>query len=223
MRGTGALPTYLTHLTYLTCLTSYSLTNLHHYIFGEDFKAFVLVFPDDGGIELEQAGGELAAGAGEERFGFFGGLLVGAIVIAGAFALAIVPVRDGVYGRVLQGPMFQVTTDGLGDFVEGDECVVAMLADQAGFANIAGQERKHGRTATRGFQKCGRRGGEAFEPNLAFVADGRRERVRAEQRVREAPGFAADLTERLGEPAREGEVVKLAKDLAVLVPKLVER
>ena len=41
---------------------------------------------------------------GEEVLGLFSGGLVGAVVIAGGFALAVIPVGDGVDRGVLGGP-----------------------------------------------------------------------------------------------------------------------
>ena len=73
------------------------LLQLH--IFGPDFQALILVFPDDGGVEVEEFDGE-GAGAGEELLGLLGGIFVGAVVIARALALAIIPMGHGVDGAV---------------------------------------------------------------------------------------------------------------------------
>ena len=58
-----------------------------------------------------------------------GGVLVGAILIARAFSLAIVPMGDGVDGSVLRGPRFQITFDGRGNYTLG-------LKDQLVFPEI---------------------------------------------------------------------------------------
>jgi len=54
------------------------------------------------------------------------------------------------------------------------------------------------------------------------VGNLRREPVSADQRVRPTPGFAVELAEGLSEPAREGEVIELAENLAVFGPELVK-
>ena len=99
----------------------------------------------------------------------------------------------------------------------------AMPANQAGLADVAREQRKHGCAAALRFQKGGGRCGEAFEPDLAFVGDLGGQPIGAEQGMREPPRFAAELAERLREPTGECEVVKLAEDQAVFLPKLVER
>ena len=56
-------------------------------VFGPDFQTFILVVPNDGGIKLQKFWQELRAGLAEQFFSFAGGVLKGAVVIAGAFAL----------------------------------------------------------------------------------------------------------------------------------------
>ena len=67
---------------------------------GPDFQALVLVFPDHGGIELEQLGRKLATGARQQPLGFFRSAVERVVVVAGGLALAVVPVGDGMDGRV---------------------------------------------------------------------------------------------------------------------------
>ena len=102
------------------------------HIFRAHFEALVLVFPDHRGIELEQPGRKLVAGLGEQPFGFLRGVLVRVVVVAGRFALAVVPMGDGVDRGVARGPFLQVALQAGGDFVERDKRFIAMLANQAG-------------------------------------------------------------------------------------------
>ena len=114
-----------------------------------DFEALVLIFPHSCGVVFEQTWGELGADAGEQCFGFLGRIFVSAVIISGALALAIIPMRDGVNGSVLGGPCFDVLLQCGRDIVERHERVAAMLAEQACVADIASQERKHWRAAAR--------------------------------------------------------------------------
>ena len=193
------------------------------HVFRPHFQTFILIFPDDGGIKFQQLGRELAADAGKQCLGFLGGLFVGVIIVAGCLALAVVPVGNGVDGRVEFGPLFQITADGVGNFIERNQRVAAMLADQTGVADIAREQRQHGRAAAGRLRVTGGRRGEALEPDLAVVRELRGDAIRAEQGMGEPPGFAFDLAEGLREPARQGHVVEVTEDQAVFLPEQVER
>jgi hypothetical protein len=72
-------------------------------VFGADFEALVLVFPDDCGVILQEAGGQMS-GLGEQLFRFFGRFFKGRIIVSRTPALAIVPMGHGVDGSVTLGP-----------------------------------------------------------------------------------------------------------------------
>ena len=192
-------------------------------VFGADFEAFVLVFPDDGGVVIEEEGEDFGAGVGEKFLGFFGGVLEGFVVIAGFLSLRVIPMRNGVDGTVFVGPGPDRQPQFIGQFVEGNAGVAAMLADEAGLQNVAGEERKQGRAAAGGLDVSGRGRGEAFEPDLAVVGELGREPVSAQQWMRQAPDAAFELTEGLGHPPREGEFVPIAVNRAVFLPQSVQR
>src|SRR5580693_8725668 len=84
-----------------------------------DGEAFVLIFPDGGGIELEKLRHDVATGEAEETLRFIGGIVVGLIVIARAAALAVVPMRDGMDGAVADGPSVEFRPQGFGNLLEG--------------------------------------------------------------------------------------------------------
>ena len=116
-------------------------------IFRPDLEAFILVFPHHGCVVFEEFGGENAARASQEPFGFLGSFFIRAIIIAAALALAIVPMRDRMHRAVLGGPCLEIGLKCGRHFLEGDERVAAMLADEARVADIASEKRKHGGAA----------------------------------------------------------------------------
>src|SRR5262245_2095237 len=109
-------------------------------IFRPNFEAFVLIFPNHRGIEAEQLRCELLAGAGEEVLGFFGGVFIGAVVVAGAFALPVVPVGNGMDRLVFGGPLLNLGTWIGRDFFKRHQRVVAVLADQPGLSYVPCQQ-----------------------------------------------------------------------------------
>ena len=153
------------------------------HVFWSDSKALVLVFPDDGGVNVEQPGSELAAGLRKQSLGFLGGVVVGAIVIAGALALAVVPMRDGVDGGVFRPPRFEGRLQFIGEFVKRNEHFVAVLANEARVADIAGEQRQERRAAAGRFRIGGGRRGQALEPDLPVMGGLRAEAIRAQQRM----------------------------------------
>ena len=196
---------------------------LKPHILRADFQTFVLIFPDDGGIMIEQAGREFLASASQQLLGLLRGIFVGAVVIARAFALAIIPMGDGVNRFVVRRPRGEAGRNLRRNLIEGDESFVAVLTDEAGLADIAGEQRQARCAAAGGFAVSSGSGGEALVPDLALVADLRAESVRADERMRKPPGFAFQLTEGLREPAREGVIVKILKGTPVAFPKQIQR
>ena len=187
------------------------------------FEAFVLILPDDGGINVQQLRRELAARAREQSLGFLRRVFIGVIVIARAAALMVVPMRDRVDWLILLRPQIEFGADVGGNFVEGHEGFAAMLADQAGLAHVAREQGQKWRPAARRFRISRRRGGQALEPDLPVVRNLRREPVRAHERMREPPRPAFELAERLRQPAPEREVVPALKCPAIFLPQRVER
>ena len=59
-------------------------------------------------------------------------------------------------------------------------------------------------------------------PDLALVTKLRGETICAEQRMRQSPCLAADLPERLREPAGERQVVEILKHDAVFLPQEID-
>ena len=111
------------------------------HIFGPHFQAFILVLPNDGGVKFHEAGRKVAAELLEENFRLLGGMLEGIIVIAGAPPLAIVPMRHGVDGFILLRPFHQRAAKVFGNLVKGHEGLAAMFAEEAGFADVAREQR----------------------------------------------------------------------------------
>lgn len=160
-----------------------------------------MILPDYGGMEVEQLAGELPAGAGQKSLRFERGVLEGAVVIARALPLAIIPMGHGVDRLILRRPRGEFRTDLLRNLVEWHERLAAMLADQSRLADIPCQQRQCRGATARRFKVRARRCRDPFVPDLAFVALLRRQSVRAEQRVGLSPGFALELAKRLGQPA----------------------
>ena len=86
-----------------------------------------------------------------------------------------------------------------------------MLADEAGLAHVAGEQRQERRAAAGRFRVGGRRRGQPLEPDLPVVRQLRRQPVGADERMRQPPRPAFELAERLRQPAREREVVPILK------------
>jgi hypothetical protein len=145
------------------------MIKLYRHIFGPDFQAFVLIFPDDGGVNLQQLWREFAARAGKQRLRLFRRVLERRVVISRATPLAVVPMRDGVDRFVLLRPGLDFSTYVGGDFLKRHERFATMLADQASFAHITSEQWQERRAAARRFRIGGGRRGQAFEPDLFFV------------------------------------------------------
>ena len=131
--------------------------------------------------------------------------------------------RDGVDGFVLLRPRLDLGADLGGNLLERHERFAAMLADQAGLAHVAREQRQERRAAAGRFRVGRRRRGQPLEPDLAVVRDLRAEPVSADERMREPPRAAFKLAERLRQPAREREVVPILKRPGVFLPERVER
>ena len=192
-------------------------------VFWPDFQAFILVFPDGGGVGIQQLRREFAAGAREQLFRLLRRVFVGRVVVARAAALMVVPVRDGVDGFVLLRPGFNFGADLGGNFIKRHERLVAMLANEAGLAHIAREQRQKRRAAARRFRVGGGRCGQPLEPDLPVVCDLRCQPVGADKRMRQPPSAALQLAERLRQPAREREDVPILKRPSVFLPERVER
>lgn len=54
---------------------------------------------------VEKFGRELVPGPGEQTLGLLGGILVSAVVTAGALALPVIPMGNGVNRFILRGPL----------------------------------------------------------------------------------------------------------------------
>ena len=124
----------------------------HRHILRPDFQTFVLIFPNDGRINLQQLGREFAARAREQTLGILGGVFKSRVVISRAAPLAVVPMRDGVDGFVLLRPRFDFSAHVGGDFLKRHERLAAMLADQARLAHVAREQRQERRAAARRFR-----------------------------------------------------------------------
>ena len=121
-------------------------------IFRPDFQAFILVFPDGGGIGIQKLWRDFATSAREQLFRLLRRVFVGRVVISRAAALVVVPMRDGMDGFVLLRPRFDFGANVGGNFIERHERFVAMLADEAGLAHVAREQRQKRRSAARRFR-----------------------------------------------------------------------
>ena len=92
-------------------------------------------------------------------------------------------------------------------------------ANQAVFQNIAGDHRQQRRAAAFSDREVRGHGNEALVPNLAIVRHHRGKPIRSHERMRHPPQLALQLTERLGHPTREGQVVELPKDPSIILPQ----
>ena len=187
------------------------------------FEAFILVFPDDRRIKIQQLGREFTPRARQQTFGPFRRVFVGPVIIACLSALTVVPVRDGMDGFILLRPRAQFVADLGGNFIERHERFVAMLADQPRLAHVAREQGQKRRATARRFRVSRRRRGQPLEPDLPVVRQLRHQPVRADERMRKPPGPAFDLAERLRQPARERQIVPGLKCPAVFLPERVER
>lgn len=95
------------------------IVNSNGHVFGPNFQAFILVLPNHGGVGVQKLRREFATGEGQQLFRLLGGVFIGVIVIARAFALAIIPMRDGVNGFVLLRPGGERFAQFGGNFIEG--------------------------------------------------------------------------------------------------------
>ena len=98
-----------------------------------------------------------------------------------------------------------------------------MLADEAGLAHVAREQRQERRAAARRFRVGGGRRGQPLEPDLPVVRHLRRQPVGADERMGQPPRAAFQFAERLRQPAREREVVPILKRPAIFLPERVER
>jgi len=98
-----------------------------------------------------------------------------------------------------------------------------MLADEAGFAHFAREQRQERRAAARRFRVGRRRRGQPLEPHLPVVRELRPQPVGADERMRQPPRLAFELAECLRQPARQREVVKILEGAAVFLPQRVQR
>ena len=83
-----------------------------------------------------------------------------------------------------------------------------------------GQER---RAAAGRFLVSMRSGRQPFEPNLPLIANMCGQPIGPDQWMGPPPDPALDLPERLGQPTRQRQIVKIAKDGAIFFPQAVER
>jgi hypothetical protein len=104
------------------------------------------------------------------------------LVVAGYSAsFIIIPVSDGMHWRILGGPVPDGFLQFEGNLVEGHRRIAAVVANQAGFEGIAGEQgQQRGATAT-GFGESRRGRDQSFQPNLTFVSPPARQPVGADQ------------------------------------------
>src|SRR5690348_3270175 len=85
------IPQYLRPSVFICGYLRHELTLHQLHIFWPDFEAFVLIFPDQGGIEFQKLWRQLASGFGEKHLRLLGRLFKRPVIIARAFALAVIP------------------------------------------------------------------------------------------------------------------------------------
>jgi hypothetical protein len=61
--------------------------------------------------------------------------------------------------------------------------------------------------------------GQAFEPDLAIVAQLGSQPISAEERVRKPPGLPFKLPKRLRQPPCQSQIIEIAKPQAVISPQ----
>ena len=103
----------------------------HWHVFRPYFEAFVLIFPNHGGIGIQKFRREFTARAREQLFRLLRRVFVSCVVISRATALTVVPMGDGVDGFVLLRPRFDFRAQLGGNLIERHKRFAAMLADQA--------------------------------------------------------------------------------------------
>jgi phospholipid/cholesterol/gamma-HCH transport system substrate-binding protein len=113
-----------------------------------DFKAFVLVLPDEGGIVIQERRKNFARGRGELFFGLGGGFLEELIVVRHCTHLTFVVVGHGMNVAVFLGPGLDFLPQRLRQIVEFHRGGSAMLAKKAGVQDIACEQRQQRSAAT---------------------------------------------------------------------------
>ncbi len=131
--------------------------------------------------------------------------------------------RNRVYRRITLRPRPDFRLKFGGNFLERHARFRAMLADQAGLDHVAREERQQRGAATGRFAIGRRRRRQPLEPDLAVMRQLRRQPARAQQWMRQAPGAAFELAERLRQPARQREVIEVAENFAIFLPQPVKR
>ena len=118
-------------------------------VFGSDFEAFVLIFPNDRRVVFEEEWKDFRADISEKFLGLFGGVLEGFVVVPGFFSLGVIPMGHGMDGAIFVSPGLHGQLEFGGEFLKGHGGVAAMLADEASLQNVAGEEGEERRTAAR--------------------------------------------------------------------------
>lgn len=194
-----------------------------HDILRLNFEAFVLIFPNERGIVVEEEGKDFAREEAEMLFRLGGGFLESIIVIAGAAHLAFVVMRDGVIIGVFFSPWFNFFANQCGKIIKLDGAGATMLAKEAGVKDVSGEKWQDWRTATFCGGKSGRAGGHALVPNVAIITEFGRRTVSAYQWMRHSPDASFELTQSLGEPPGQSQVIELFEGLLVFVPEFFGR
>lgn len=146
----------------------------------------------------------MADHAGDEFFGAGGGFIVGAFIVTGLFALAIVPMGDVMDLVVFDAPFTQGGLDGGGEVVEGHGGIAAMLTEEAGFDDIPGEQGEERGATAIGFAVIHGQADQAFKPDAAGMTDLGGQAVGTDEGMGHAPVAAFQLAEGLRHPTGQG-------------------
>ena len=125
-------------------------------------------------------------------------------------------------GFVLRRPGGEAGGNLRREVLERHECFAAVLADQAGFAHVARQQRERWGPTAGGLRIGGRRRGQSFVPDLTFVPQLGGQAVSADERMGESPAFPLQLAQGLRQPPGQRQIVLVPKDQTILFPELIE-
>lgn len=191
-------------------------------VLGADLEAFVLVFPEQGGDGFEDDGDDFLGEFDEEFLGGLGGGFE-ALLVVGAAGAFFLPVGDLMDGAVALGPGGEELADVWRELGEWEGGFVAVDAAQPVVADVAGQVGEERGPAAFGDGIAEGDVDEALLPDGAFMGGLGGEAQGGDEGVGHAPSLAVELSEGLGAPSREGDVIEGAEGSAVLAPDAVGR
>ena len=120
------------------CVAELKKSELDFNIFRPDFQAFVLIFPKNGRIVIQEPRDQVSGRLGEQIFNVLRGLFIFGVVVS-ACLLALFPMRYFVNRVIGFRPLFGFDLEFCRKIVKGHQRLVAMLAEQAVLRDISGE------------------------------------------------------------------------------------